>query len=74
MAKVKTHWVKTTPFGDYNETPDRALARTERNIHIIREAKSLMLNGKHAGSKPIKRILEGLARAHEAQAKDKEEE
>ena len=73
MAKVKTHWVKTTPFGDYNETPDRELARTERNIHIIREAKSLMLNGKHTGSKPINRILASLARAHEAQIKDKEQ-
>ena len=72
MVKIKDHWIKTTPFGDYNETPDRALARTERNIHIIREAKSLMLNGKHAGSKPINRILASLARAHEAQAKSKQ--
>lgn len=72
MVKIKDHWIKTTPFGDYNETPDRALARTERNIHIIREAKSLMLNGKHTGSKPISRILASLARAHEAQAKSKQ--
>ena len=73
MAKIKEHWVKKTPYGDYNETPDRVNARTNRNVHIVREAKALMLNGKHAGSKPIKRILASLARAHEAQAKIKQE-
>ena len=72
MAKIKTHWIKTTPFGDYNETLDRVNTRTNKNIHIIREARSLMLNGKHAGSKPINRILEGLARAHEAQRNKKQ--
>lgn len=69
MAKFKTHWKKTTPFGDYNQTPDRVNARTNRCVQMIREAKALYVCGKHAGSKPLKRLAKGLARVHEAQKK-----
>jgi len=74
MAKIKERWIKKTPFGDYNETPDRVNARTNRCVQMIREAKSLMLNGKHAGSKPLDRISKGLARAHEVQKKVNKDE
>ena len=67
MAKVKEHWVKITPYGDYNETPDRKNVRTSSITHILREAKSLLVSGKHRGSKPLSRILNGIAKAHEAQ-------
>ena len=60
MAKVKQHWVKTTPFGDYRMTKDRVNARNNRNIHIIRKARALGLIGKHAGSKPIGRLIQSI--------------
>jgi hypothetical protein len=60
MAKVKQHWVKTTPFGDYRMTEDRVNARNDRNIHIIRKARALGLIGKHAGSKPIDRLIQSI--------------
>lgn len=66
---MKEHWVKITPYGDYNETPDRENAKINRNTHIIREARSLMISGRHTGSKPIARLLNSIARAHEAQKK-----
>lgn len=60
MAKIKKHWEKTTPFGDYGMTHDRLSARTNRNIHIIRKARALGLIGKHAGSKPIGKLLQSI--------------
>ena len=60
MAKIKTHWEKTTPFGDYRMTKDRVNARNDRNIHIIRKARALGLIGRHAGSKPISRIIQSI--------------
>jgi hypothetical protein len=66
MAKIKTHWVKTTPFGNYEDTPDRT--ETSVHTHIIREAKALGIVGKHAGSKSTTKLLEGIARAHKAMA------
>ena len=64
MAKIKTHWVKTTPFGNYKNTSDRQ--NTSAHTHIIREAKALGIAGKHAGSKPTSKLLKGIARAHRA--------
>ena len=58
MAKVKQHWVKTTPFGDYRMTKDRV--NTRKDSHIIRKARALGLIGKHAGSKPIGRLLQSI--------------
>ena len=70
MAK----WTKTTPYGDYKETKDRKTSRTNRNVHIIREAKSIMVApGRHAGSKPLAKLLKGIAKAHEAKKDIKEE-
>lgn len=66
MAKIKTHWVKTTPFGNYEDTFDRN--ETSAHTHIIREAKALGIAGKHAGSKPTSKLLKGIARAHKAMA------
>lgn len=60
MAKIKIHWEKTTPFGDYRMTKDRVNARNDRNIHIIRKARALGLIGRHAGSKPISRIIQSI--------------
>lgn len=66
MAKIKTHWVKTTSFGNYENTPDRN--KTSAHTHIIREAKALGIAGKHAGSKPTSKLLKGIVRAHRAMA------
>lgn len=66
MAKIKIHWVKTTSFGNYENTPDRN--ETSAHTHIIREAKALGIAGKHAGSKPTSKLLKGIARAHRAMA------
>ena len=66
MAKVKTHWVKTTSFGNYENTSDRN--ETSAHTHIVREAKALGIAGKHAGSKPTSKLLKGIARAHRAMA------
>ncbi len=41
-------------------TIDRVNARNNRNIHIIRQARALGLIGKHAGSKPISRLLKSI--------------
>ena len=60
MAKIKTHWEKKTPFGDYSLTKDRVNARNDRNKHIIRKARALGLIGKHAGSKPIDRLVQSI--------------
>lgn len=74
MAKVKTTWKKTTPFGDYSKTSDRVNAKKNNQTMIIREAKSLFVAGKHAGSKTTKRLLQGIAKAHEAQAASKKKD
>ena len=71
MAKIKQHWEKKTPYGDYNDTLDRKNSRTNNVTHILREARALKIVGKHAGSKSIKRILKAIARAHKAMAPSK---
>ena len=62
MAK----WKKNTEYGDYTQTKDRKNSRTSSQVMIVREAKSLSVCGKHTGSKPISRLLKGIAKAHEA--------
>ena len=57
---MKSHWKKTSSYGDYRMTADRVNARNNRNIHIIRQARILGLIGKHAGSKPISRLLNSI--------------
>lgn len=74
MAKIKKHWTKTTPYGDYSKTIDRISSRTNRNTMIIREAKKLGISVHHPGSKPIDTLLSGIAKAHEAQKSTKEVE
>ena len=64
MAKIKTHWVKTTPFGNYENTPDRQDSRTNAQVHIIREAKALGIIDRHGGSKPLHKLVRSIARAH----------
>ena len=66
MAKIKKHWEKKTPFGNWEDTPDRN--ETSAHTHIIREAKALGITGKHTGSKPTSKLLKGIARAHRAMA------
>ena len=71
MTKIKQHWEKTSPYGDYSMTNDRVNTRNNRNIHIIRKARALGLIGRHAGSKPIGRLVSSIrifeveARLHE---------
>lgn len=74
MAKVKTHWTKISPYGDYTETPDRTNSRTNAQTMILREARKLGVIGRHGGSKPLKKILNGLAKAHEAIGSSKKED
>ena len=57
---MKSHWKKTSSYGDYRMTTDRVNARNNRNTHIIRKARALGLIGKHAGSKPISRLLNSI--------------
>ena len=57
---MKSHWKKTSSYGDYRMTSDRVNARNNRNTHIIRKARALGLIGKHAGSKPISRLLDSI--------------
>ena len=65
------HWIKTTPYGDYRKTKDRLSKRTNPITMILREVKALNIMGKHAGSKPLRNILRGLAKAHEAMSSAK---
>lgn len=62
MAK----WKKNNEYGDYTQTKDRIKSRTNSQVMIIREAKKLVVAGRYAGSKPIKRLLQGIAKAHES--------
>ena len=55
-----SNWVKTSPYGDYRETPDRKFSHEKKNVHIIRKSRALGICGKHAGSKPIARLLQGI--------------
>ena len=57
---MKSHWKKTSSYGDYRMTTDRVNARNNRNVNIIRQARILGLVGKHAGSKPISRLLNSI--------------
>lgn len=57
---MKSHWKKTSSYGDYRMTTDRVNARNNRNVNIIRQARTLGLVGKHAGSKPISRLLSSI--------------
>ena len=57
---MKSHWKKTSSYGDYRMTTDRVNARNNRNIHIIHQARILGLIGKHAGSKPISKLLNSI--------------
>ena len=41
-------------------TTDRVNARNNRNVNIIRQARTLGLVGKHAGSKPISKLLNSI--------------
>ena len=60
LIVMKSHWKKTSSYGDYRMTADRVNARNNRNTHIIRKARTLGLVGKHAGSKPISRLLNSI--------------
>ena len=70
----KQKWEKTTPYGDYSKTPDRINSRINKITHVIREARALGVVGKHVGSKPIEKLLQAIARAHEAIASSKQKE
>jgi hypothetical protein len=67
-----SNWVKTTPYGDYQDTPDRKFSNEKRNVHIIRKARALGICGKYAGSKPIDKLLQGIRTFEMANAKKKE--
>lgn len=71
MAKIKQHWEKKTPYGDYSKTPDRINSRINKVTHVLREARALSVAGRHIGSKPIEKLLQAIARAHKAMAPSK---
>lgn len=71
MTKIKQHWEKKTPYGDYSKTPDRINSRTNKVTHVLREARALSVAGKHVGSKPLKKLLQAIARAHKAMESSK---
>jgi hypothetical protein len=74
MAKIKQHWEKKTPYGDYSKTPDRINSRINKVTHVLREARALSVAGRHIGSKPVGKLLQAIARAHKAAASSKEKE
>ena len=71
MAKIKQHWEKKTPYGDYSKTPDRINSRINKVTHVIREARALSVAGRHVGSKPMEKLLQAIARAHKAMESSK---
>ena len=68
MIENKKKWEKTTPYGDYTKTSDRINSRINKVTHVLREARALSVAGRHVGSKPIKKLLQAIARAHKAMA------
>lgn len=66
------NWKKTTPYGDYRETPDRKIGRMGAQSMVVRAAQHTMINGKHAGSKPLDRIKRALKRYNEAVSLNKQ--
>lgn len=72
MTENKKKWEKTTPYGDYTKTPDRINSRTNKITHVLREACSLSVAGRHVGSKPMGKLLQAITRAHKAAASSKE--
>ena len=71
MAKIKQHWEKKTPYGDYSKTPDRINSRINKVTHVLREARTLSVAGRHVGSKPMEKLLQAIARAHKAMESSK---
>lgn len=58
--KEKTHWVKTTLYGDYTNPVDSNKPSKDcptRTAHIITKARRLFVATKHAGSKPISKLI-----------------
>ena len=67
----KQKWEKTTPYGDYSKTPDRINSRINKVTHVLREARTLSVAGRHVGSKPMEKLLQAIARAHKAMESSK---
>ena len=54
------NWIKTSSWGDYLDPEQNHKSTNMRNQMIIRQAQALRLDGKHAGSKPIDRLLKNI--------------
>ena len=54
------NWIKTSPWGNYLDPEQNHKPVDMRNQMIIRQAQALKLDGKHAGSKPISRLLRNI--------------
>ena len=67
----KQKWEKTTPYGDYSKTLDRTNSRINKVTHVLREARTLSVAGRHVGSKPMEKLLQAIARAHKAMESSK---
>lgn len=65
-------WTKTSPWGNYLDSEQNHKPTNMRNEMIIRQAQNLHLDGKHAGSKPIDRLLRNISFYSKAMAKIKE--
>ena len=66
------NWIKTSPWGNYLDPEQNHKSVDKRHEMIIRQVQSLHLNGKHAGSKPISRLLRNISFYSRAMAKIKE--
>lgn len=53
-------WTKTSPWGNYLDPEQNHKPTNMRNQMIIRQAQALRLDGKHAGSKSIDRLLKNI--------------
>jgi hypothetical protein len=54
------NWIKTSPWGNYLDPEQNHKPVNMRNQMIIRQVQALKLDGKHAGSKPIGRLLRNI--------------
>ena len=77
------NWVKTTPYGDYDDPlqnhkfdgemqfPDdklRIIAVRTRQHELLHQCRILMTHGKHVGSKPHKNLRNALKSMSKARA------
>ena len=53
-------WKKTSEWGNYSDVSQSHKEGNLRHVSIVRQAKALGCVGKHAGSKPISKLLANI--------------